>query len=387
MNLRTLAKSHLFGSTALCTIEDGADADVSISDALSAAFDADEAGQAGQAGTPPAAAPAPAQATAPAPAAETKAPDTPEQAAERARDATGKFAKAPEAPAAKTIIDPAKPEAGAELQLPAETIVPPAAWSPAAKAAFANADPIIQQEALKREKDWEAGTAQRNEQAQRFNRLDSILAPRRERFALAGLDETQAVQALFAAQDFLERDARGGLLYLCRQYGVHPQTLLQAGGQAPAQAEPIHPQLQAVLQEFNALKGVVTQQQQTSSQAALAQANSHIDQFRADPKNIYFENVKKDMAVLITSNQAKDLQDAYDKAIWASPEIRPLLLQAQQTAAAKAAQDAAAAKVAAAKAASGSVTGSPAPGSSGGQGQTPANLRDALSQAWDQAVA
>jgi hypothetical protein len=54
------------------------------------------------------------------------------------------------------------------------------------------------------------------------------------------------------------------------------------------------------------------------------------------------------MAALLQAGQAKDLQDAYEQAVWANPQTRTsLIAQQQQEAKAKATQTAQAAKQAA----------------------------------------
>lgn len=357
----------------LCFIEGngGEGEGPSLRDELAAALTADTAAQAGDA-TP--AAPA---APAPAPAAETQA-----QADQRARDEAGRFAKqaTPATPTPELKTPSGAPEPGAT-----QTIAPPSSWTAAAKAEFSKLPPIIQQEVLKREGDIEAGKAQWQTKAERFNALDSILAPRRERLQLAGMSEVQAVQALFAAQDMLERQPREAIAYLARQYGVDLRSYGQGGPgtMQPAQQPAIHPAFQQVFNEINTLKGALAQQQQQSAtQAAQSQHVQTITQFQADPKNIYFENVRPQMAELLRSKQAPDLQTAYDMATWASPEIRPLLLRAQQDQAAAEAQAAARAKATAARHASGSVVGSPTPGSSAAASQPAESIRDELARAF-----
>ena len=316
------------------------------------------------------------QAAAPAPA------ETPAQAAERVRDEAGRFAKPAEA---GQIPSEAKtPQAGGEPPKP-ETIAPPASWSATAKANFAALPPVVQQEVLKREQDIEKGKAQWDQKAERFNRLDSLLAPRRERFQLAGLDDVQAVQALFAAQDYLERSPREGIAYLARQYGVDLRSFAQGGQQQAAPQPPMPPALQAMFQDVQSLKSVFAQQQQSAAQVAQSHVQSEITAFQSDPKNLYFENVKGDMAKLINSGQASGLQDAYDKATWANPEIRTLLLQQQQQSQTAQAQQAARAKADAARHASGSITGSPAPGSSPASSGPAPTLRDELARAFAEA--
>ena len=346
---------------------------VSLRDALADAFDASMDEGAGAA----------------APVAPKVDPNKPATLADAARDEQGRFAKPGEA---AQVPDQSKPSAqqaaSAEPQAQAGTIGPPPSWSATAKAAFSTLDPIIQQEVLKRERDMEAGRAQWQQGAERLNRLDKVLAPRIERFRLAGVDEARAVETLFAAQDYLERSPVDALLYLGRQSGVDWRSLFQRlqGGQGqPQQAvQALPPEMQQLMQQVQGLTQTVTQQQRAAQESQVQGHLQTVQQFATDPANVYFENVKGRMSKLIRNGDAKDLADAYQQACWSDPEIRPLMLQAQQTATAASTAAAQRAKVQQARSASVSVTGSPRPGASPGGGKpAPQTVRAALSDAWD----
>ncbi|MGR2433573.1 hypothetical protein FDG14_24970, partial [Salmonella enterica] len=77
------------------------------------------------------------------------------------------------------------------------------------------------------------------------------------------------------------------------------------------------------------------QQLQRFQQSVYEQQNqtvmSEIEQFKSNPANVHFEAVKDDMAILLQSNRAESLQDAYDKAVWMRPDIRKSLVEQQRT--------------------------------------------------------
>lgn len=372
----------------LCSIgEEGVDAggaaaEPDLRSELSDAFDAFDAGGGGVAEIPATLAPKAAKPDDFAVPGETAA-----QAAARTRDQQGRFAKPGEA--GQTVQQKSEPNAPQapvtpQGQVPA-TSGPPPAWSAPAKAKFAGLDPIIQQEVLKREGEIATGKLEWEQKAERFNRLDAILAPRSERFRLAGLDEVGAVNALFAAQDMLERTPVDALLYLGRQRGVNWQMLFQRlqGDQGQPQQPQVPPGMEPVLRQLNSLTNWATQQQQSSAEAVRNGLNQQITTFASDPKNIYFANVKERMGRLIRAGEAENLAEAYDKACWADPQIRPLMLQQTEQQRQADARAAAGAKVVQARNASGSVTGSPTPGSSPVGGGPAPTLRDELSQVWD----
>ncbi|HLK26450.1 MAG TPA: hypothetical protein VKT30_17470 [Caulobacteraceae bacterium] len=260
---------------------------------------------------------------------------------------------------------------------------PPISWSPTAKARFSTLDPAIQQEVLRREQDIESGQAQWRQQGERLNRLDAVIAPHMDRIRLQGLDEARAIEALFTAQTMLERDPVNALGYLARQYGVNPASLGRVP-KRPADA-PVHSALQQLTRQVRALQGTLAAQQQTADAAEAGRREAEIAAFRADPAHPHLDDVAADMAALLRSGRAATLKDAYDKAVWANPEIRALLLSQQESERRAADEAARRAKAAAARHAAGSITGAPQPGSSpAGAGPAP-TLRDELSRAFSHA--
>jgi len=292
--------------------------------------------------------PAPAEEVVVAPEAVIEA-ETPHDDGEKAADGRvrgpdGKFiAKAPEMvqdtpdQPSEAVADPA-----AKLAIRA-----PASWSPAAKATFDKLPPEVQQAVAKREQEIDHGLRRKSEEVKRYEPLEQVLAPRRAQWAAQGMDEVHAVKTLLAAQDLLEKNPMQGLEFLARSYGVNLNTA-QPQGQ-PYQAQPArdsHPEIAALKQQLQVLQSQV----QTAQTAPIV---SQIDAFQNDPANLYFENVRDDMAVLLHNGKASDLKEAYEMACWMRPDIRPFLQTAQAPAAPV--QD----KAAQARRAAVSVTGSP----------------------------
>lgn len=309
----------------------------------------------------------------PAPAPEpqtTEIKDEPTTGA-RERDETGKFKPAGDKPLAEPISEPVTAaEANPQPETPAEPIRVPPSLPAALKAKFAELPPEWREAFHKRDEDVNTAKAQWDTKAARLNRYDEILAPHKDAWAVQGLDDHQAVARLVAAEKVLRETPAQGILYLAQSYGVDLRSLVGQPG-APAQpqaqaatADPVLTQLQSQVQT---LQEALEKQSQTASQASLAQAQAQIQSFATDPANLYFENVKDDVALLLESGRAQTLKDAYEMAIWANPETRPLLVaqaaaEREAAALAKAKEEAAKAKAAQARAASGSVTGAPTPG-------------------------
>lgn len=327
---------------------------------------------------------------------EKEAPTTPSEPADgaRARDENGRFAKAPE-PGQETTIEPAT---APDADPPSEPIRVPASLPAPLKAKFKDLPPEWQAAIQKQDEDRTAAKAQWDTKAAQFNRLEEILAPRREKFHLQGLDDARAIQTLFAAQDLLDRNPLEGLSYLARSYGVD---LRQFAGQQPAQAQQgaYPPELAAALQplmsQVQTLQQSLAARDQAAADADLQRGLAEIEAFRSDPANLYFDDVRPNMLALMESGRAATLKDAYEAACWADPVVRPLLIEQRDNQAkaeavkaqadAKAKADAEArTKANAAQRAGGSVTG--APGSTvaqtgqGSKGSIMADLRAAMEQ-------
>jgi len=261
----------------------------------------------------------------------------------RVRGEDGKFVAKPD----EVGQDQPAQDPKAQAEPSQSAIRPPVSWAPEAKAQFATLSPAVQAAINKREQEIDQGLRMKDKDVKRYEPLEQVIAPHRQKWAVAGVDEATAVKQLLEASDWLERDPKQALAYLARQYGVD---LAQPTGGQPSQAQPqgtaANPEFLALQQELAQIKQQIGSQQE-------AGMLSQIESFRQDPKNLYFDNVRDDMAALISTGKAKDLPEAYEMACWMRPDIRPLLQQAQVI-------PAPSGDVARKRAAGASVTGSPA---------------------------
>jgi hypothetical protein len=301
------------------------------------------------------------------------------------RDGVGKFAKS--ADLAQAAASEAAAPADLEPSPEAEMIPVPAGLAAPLKAKWAELPGEWRQAFAKQEDSFKVVRDAWQPKAQRLNRLDEVFAPHRDKLTLAGIDEATWVSRLAAAEGVLERNPEEGLVYLARSYGVDPRRLvaLVSGPQA-VQTQQLPPELQALYGEVQTLKQAYTTQQQQAATSQQAQLHSEISAFARDPKNLYFEDVKDDIAALLSGGRADSLADAYQKAVWANPETRALLLAEQQAEAARKVQGSQqVARAANAKRAAVSVTGAPGPGASSGPAADPNNLRETIRSAFQEA--
>lgn len=347
--------------------------------------------------------------------------DEPAEAGERPRGPDGKFLPKDTGPAvegaqaAAPPADPAPSAAPAGQEAPSEPIrVPPSLPAPL-KAKFAGLDPDVQAGFVALEESVQKAKAEWGPKGQRLNRFDEIIGPHADRWRMAGLDEFSGIQSLIAAQSVLDQDPVRGLREIARSYNLSAAHIAQAFGltqtsaptpgqegqptptAAPDFERVLQPILAPMVQQVQTLQQQLNQSRQADEAAKIAQAQREIDAFTADPANMYFDNVADAVGAIIAQDRqaggSMSLKEAYERAIWADPTIRPLLLDGQAKAAAAedarkaseakaAAEKAAREKAQAASKAAGSVTGSPTPGASPPQGAS-RNLRAELQAAYE----
>ncbi len=275
----------------------------------------------------------------------------------RARDESGKFAKALEVAQDDTNSTAAPVEAE-----PVSTdIRPPNSWKAEAKAIFNDLPPLAREEIARRELDMQRGAQQLQQRLATYAPLDEILAPRQERLALAGQTNATYIRSLVAADDMLSNPATAqqAMAQLAQMYGIP-----YGQGQASAPQSQQDPALQTVFQKIQTLEQQLQAREQAEQEATQQTYQAQIQAFQADPKNLYFEDVKPQMAVLLNSGEAQTLQEAYEQACWMKPNIRALVQADQKKAEQAAATEAARARTEAARKAGGSVVGSSGMGAS-----------------------
>lgn len=305
----------------------------------------------------------------------------PEPTDTTARDDKGRFApKAEGVQAVATIPTPDQPVTPTP-EAPQEPIRPPASWSAQAKADFAALAPHIQQEVLKRERDMDRGLEERANQLKKYEPLEQVIAPLRDRLAMNGQTPETYFSALAAADEALQGPNKlQALAQVAQMYGIDLRQFSQPGqpGQQPQQAQ-LPPEFGALMQEVQQLRQTVTQQQTAAQDASDAQLQAEIDAF--SNANMYFENVRPMVAAILRAQPELDLKSAYDRACWADDSIRPHIMQERAAQEAEQARQAASAKVAAARGAGVSIAGSPVPGASAPNGAPTLSIRDNLAQA------
>lgn len=301
--------------------------------------------------------------------------DTLAKAFERERDESGKF-KAKEPEAAPEVAAPVAQETPAEAAPAAPAVRPPDAWSPAAKSKFAELPPDIQAEIQRREEEVHKGFTKFDEERVLGKQIKDVISPYMPMIRAEGGNEKEAIsnllQTAYTLRTATPEVKRDLIIGLANQYGVNLGIQQQFQPQSGYGVDPTVQQLQSQVQQ---LTQYINGQQQTAEQLENAQTQSMIQSFASDPANIYFNDVKPHMAALLQNGQAATLQEAYEQACWARPDIRQIMLQ-EQTKQEMAKKQEQANK---ARNAAGSVSGAPIGASTATQ-KPAGNLRDELRQ-------
>lgn len=214
---------------------------------------------------------------------------------------------------------------------------PPGSWSAKGKAEFAKLPEHIQDEVLKRENDFHKGIESYKDRASQFDRLHQEFLPYMPMIQASGSTPEQTIRNLMNTAYRLKTGTpqeRGQLLMqVAQQYGAE----LPSGP-----AEQKDPYIQQLEQRLAQFENQFVTHQQSIQQRTFADAQGSIEAFRAEPdeqgqpKHLFFDDVRDDMADRIEAANRRGeqltLQDAYDAAIWARPDIREQMLTQQQQA-------------------------------------------------------
>jgi len=307
----------------------------------------------------------------------------------RARDEAGRFARAAAAapaPADQAAAPAAAAPAAANAALDAaaqaaaaagqSTAKAPSSWKPEAAAVWAKIDagqPVtpaelktFRDEAARREGDYHKGVQGWKQHATAGQAYEAAIAPYRETLTKLGVDGVTAVGELLKADHTLRYAPESvkvqKLLELAHVYNIDL-------------SKQFTPEIAKYERDLFELKEKLAQNESAQQQSARESLDSELNRFASAPGHEHFEAVRVHMGSLISGGVAKDLEDAYQQAVYANPTTRAALLEQQRRASEESA------RVQRARAASGSVRGSsPAAGTpSAGSG----SVRDAIAAAFE----
>lgn len=211
---------------------------------------------------------------------------------------------------------------------PADPIEPPpVSLSAAAKEKWKDLPPEVRQEWKKREEDIHRAMTAHDGELSVGRKIKEIAQPYEAIIRAEGGTVEGAFRDLLNTAYVLRTGSPQQkaqlLIETAKQFGVDL---------AAYQAAPVDP-VAALRQEIESIKSQANPdviKNQLQEQMQFDKVKSEIEAFAANPQNVHFQAVRTKMGALMTSGQAKDLQEAYEMAIWADPSIRPTLLNAQK---------------------------------------------------------
>jgi len=237
----------------------------------------------------------------------------------------------------KEVVEPVieTTEAPAPVVETPEVIEPkieaPQGWKAEMKEKWSTLPPDVQAEINRRENDMHKMFTSRDGELRLGKDMKDVIQPYMPVITAEGGNPVAAVQSLLNTAYRLRTgspEQKAGLLReIAKQYNI-PLDMA-------AQETQGHDELTALRQEMQQLRQqadprVVFEQLQQQQEAVKLQ--SEVNAFAANPANKHYEAVRPYMVSLLTSGQAKDLQEAYDTACWANPSIRSTMLDAGKAA-------------------------------------------------------
>lgn len=226
----------------------------------------------------------------------------------------------------------------------------PSSWKPLIRAEFEKLSPQIKAEIHRREQDFQNGQSQLMPDAQMGKQFREVIQPYEMMIkaeggtpagAIADLMRTAALFRVGSHEQKLQAVAG-----IARQFNVDLRALFQQPGtqQQTQQAQQTQqpqfrdPRVDQMLAAQNAERQRLHQQEQAQKESSV---NRWMNETGADgnPKRAYLSDVINEMSAMLpqikqadpTLSDAQALDAAYDRAIWAHPEIRTLLAQKQQS--------------------------------------------------------
>ncbi len=266
---------------------------------------------------------------------------------ERARDQSGRFAKAPEQPGDKpspgaqqqqpaTQQPPEKPQAPAQQTAPDPSRPPaPASFSDAGRKAWANMPPEIRRHMADTEARYQA----------ELKPYAESIAPVAQAAGKLGIDWREGLERLVHAQNRLDQNPQAALIWLAQAYNVNLDELADlAAGHVPANANQQQPGVlpPQVDQRLRAIETAFTRQQQAQQQEQLRQQQAaqdyvqrEINTFASSSVAPHWARIESDVLhqVPLVRQQMPNasipevLKVAYERAAWAHPEVRALMQQ------------------------------------------------------------
>jgi hypothetical protein len=260
--------------------------------------------------------------------------ETEAQREERLRDEKGRFARAEQEQA--PVATPEPTQAPVQPQATPAPVAKLTTWRKEflpIQDKLAQGLPLTAEEAKKlsdynvqREKEYATGVSTYKAEAQNAKELQDALTPFMPELQANNIRPAQWIHNLGNAHLTLVRGSPEQKIqmfaHLAQQYGVP----LAAVAAPQGQLDPIVPQLMQHIQNLESKVNTVTGWREQQEQQQL---QNEISKFQDAEKFPHFEAVRGDMAQLLESGVAKNLDDAYERAVYMNSETRQAEIERQ----------------------------------------------------------
>ena len=273
---------------------------------------------------------------------------TPTEAAKPDEEEAAPVEETAEAKAAREAAE----AAAAKPAVAPEHAKAPTSWKATTQAKWEALDPEIKEEVHRREADFHKGIQQYRQLAEIGQNFDKEFRPYEAMIRASGMTPYQLVKNWMGTEYQLKNSqpAEKAALFVeyAGKYGLTPENIAEAYAKAAEGKPVIDPAVKGLQDEVKSLKEQREQEMRAVQEREIAQIRSEVEAFAKAPGHEHYETVKLDMAALMHDGRAKDMQEAYDKACRANPEIHEKLVAERLKAESeKAAEKAAKAKKAA----------------------------------------
>jgi len=200
---------------------------------------------------------------------------------------------------------------------PVEALKPPSSWKKEHQATFSTLTPEIQNEILRRENDMHKGLSEYKQKADWARGFEPIAE------SIIGLradygNEYKGIEQLYKLSKWAEKDPVAFIQHVADANGIKLDGSMAAHN---------NPAINNLFEEVNQLKQVIGAQQEKETNFLNSEAATAIEKFKEGAE--HFEDLRQDMAQLLEAGLAKDLEDAYDKALWQRKDLRQSAISKQ----------------------------------------------------------
>ena len=172
-----------------------------------------------------------------------------------------------------------------------------------------------------------------------------LMSPFEATLNAQGLSRIQGIQRLVGAEQLLTQNPVNGLSQLVQQYGGQNaqaivQQLAQSYGVLPKEADDSQayadPEILALQQQNSQIMAQLQQNENNALNQRQSEARNQISLFAEATDDSgkklhpHFDKVEQVMGRMITAGIATDMNDAYDRAVFADPNIRSEYLTAER---------------------------------------------------------